>query len=164
MNKKRKPQADVEQGSANLDARRDQESSETKKDRYPDDEYEALLVYVDKERKAITKHTASEEESSMQKRIWYVIALLQINFSWHNDGRYMPWKTHKVYSKDDKRVPATCNFPWWCLIELETLISYIGLETTMLQGLSEDEVARRRARVGWNELDRWVKESATNEN
>ncbi|KAL8276126.1 hypothetical protein RQP46_011475 [Phenoliferia psychrophenolica] len=89
-------------------------------DRYASgDEYEILLRFVaDEAEKA--KHKTDEgedEDEGKTKRVWY-----------------MPWKTVKVKSDKEKKVPED-----W-------------LKTDMRQGLSEGDIEGRRKDFGYNEL------------
>jgi H+-transporting ATPase len=51
---------------------------------------------------------------------------------------YAPWKKRRVGAQGNKKIPAS-----W-------------LETEMLKGLTNEEAANRRSRVGYNELERCV--------
>ena len=127
-------QRDVEQGDLHTEKQRlspNLQGSSSSNDENPEneaDEYIRLLKYIDLEAK---KEKRQRDEG-------------------HDDGEdeemqrlwYMPWKKVTVPSTSTKgrKVPLS-----W-------------LETDITQGLSPPEIEMRRARFGYNELERYVKQ------
>jgi len=93
-------------------------------------EYSNLLQYIQDSANARRSGANDEEEGgnkTQYKRVWYA-----------------PWKKNKVtLDKDGNVVSAATAFK----------TPEAWLDTDMRRGLSEDEVKKRRAAAGWNELE-----------
>ena len=131
----KKGQLDVEQGDPHTEKQRfspNLQGSSSSDDENPEnetDEYIRLLKYIDLEAK---KEKRRRDEGHGDDEVEEMQRL------W-----YMPWKKVPVSSKGTKgrKVPLS-----W-------------LDTDITQGLSLSEIEMRRARFGYNELERYVNKS-----
>lgn len=127
-------QRDVEQGDLYTEKQRlspNLQGSSSSNDENPEneaDEYIRLLKYIDLEAKKEKRQRDEGHDDGEDKELQRL---------W-----YMPWKKVPVPSTSTKgrKVPLS-----W-------------LETDITQGLSPPEIEMRRARFGYNELERYVKQ------